>query len=127
MPLDQLSQSTNEEMGSRRGESGDQSIQRVTGADVEWERITVGWDFVLRSPSQISSKMRQVFEQFWGYFRWVDRRLHLQESEPLQAAHRGFQDLETSKNQLTWFSGWLREVSEQIKSTQEQQMCNDHL
>lgn len=105
----------------------DQSIQRVTGADVEWERSMVGWDFVLRSLSQILSKIRRIFEQFCGDFRWVDRRLHLQESEPLQATLRGFQDLETCKDRLIWLSGWLREVCEQIKSTQEQQMCNDHL
>lgn len=38
---------------------------------MERECSALGWDQVIDSPTQISSKLRQVFEQFCGYSRVV--------------------------------------------------------
>ena len=36
---------------------------------MEWGSPVVGWEYVFGSSSQILRKLRQVFEQFPGYFR----------------------------------------------------------
>lgn len=71
----------------------------------------VGWAYVFESSSQILRKLRQVFEQFSGYFMLLVGRVSVfpgtRATSGCPAKLTTFRDYETSKDQLTWLSGWL--------------------
>lgn len=61
---------------------------------------------------RISSKLRQVFEQFCGYFKLLMGRVsafsRARDTSECPTKLTMFQDLETSRDHLPCLSGWLK-------------------
>lgn len=78
---------------------------------MERQCSALGWDQVFESPTQISSELRQArcLSNFVVTLEWLlvhNFCVSSRQSHSCPAKLTAFQDLETSRDEFTWPSGW---------------------